>query len=464
MPEGDRKPNIQRLEAVKPAIPPPLARLDAPRRRWRLIGLGALVVVAAGAAYYWFSGGEAPLRYATAPVTRGNIARSFTTSGSVNPMTTIQVGSYVSGVVQQVNCDFNTKVKANDLCAKIDPRPFQSTVDQADANLKSAIAQLGKDQANLAYTKLAAERNARLVQQGIVSQDIAESSRSAYDQARAEVALDQATIAQRKAALDAAKINLDYTNIVSPVDGTVISRNVTVGQTVASTLQSPTLFLIATDLTKMQVDANVSESDIGPVKSGNRATFTVQGFPNVTFEGVVDQVRQAPITLQNVVTYDVVINVNNPDLLLKPGMTATARIFTAERSDVVRVPDQALHYAPKGVVEDAGGAQPQPQQRRTGQGGGFGPGGAFGPGAFGPQQGARPAAAPRRAVQGQGRVHVLRDGAPVMVPVTIGLDDDANAEVLSGDIKEGDQVIVSETRAGSSSGGGQASAQRLPRL
>src|SRR5262249_43068942 len=163
-----------------------------------------------------------------------------------------------------------------------------------------------------------AERNAALIKRGIVSQDIADSSKAAYDQARAEVALDEATIVQRQAALDAAQINLDYTSIVSPVDGTVVSRNVTVGQTVAATLQSTTLFLIASDLTKMQVDANVSESDIGGIKEGNRSTFTVQGFPNATFNGRVSQVRQAPITLQNVVTYDVVIEVDNPDLLLKP--------------------------------------------------------------------------------------------------------------------------------------------------
>jgi HlyD family secretion protein len=429
MPEGERQPTSQRLEAVKPVTPP-----HAPvrsRRRWPLYGLGVVLLLAAGGAYYtWFRPGEAPVRYVTAAVTQGDVARSLTASGTVNPETTIQVGSYVSGVIQQVNCDFNTKVKAGQLCAKIDPRPFQSTVDQADANLKSAQAQLGKDQAALAYAQGAAERNARLVKQGIVSQDIADSSKAAYDQARAEIAVDRATIVQRQAALDAAKINLAYTDIVSPVDGTVVSRNVTVGQTVAATLQSPTLFLIATDLTKMQVDANVSESDIGPVKAGNRATFTVQGFPNVTFEGQVSQVRQAPITLQNVVTYDVVISVANPELLLKPGMTATARIITAERKNVLRAPDQALHYTPAG----AGPAQAQ----RQGQG-------------QQAQGGARRAAS---AAGGQSRVYVLRDGEPVAVPVQVGLDDDAHAEILSGDLKAGDAVIVSETRQGGQSGRG----------
>ena len=431
MPEGERKPSTQRLEAVKP-LTPPLARFDHKGRRWPLYGVGLAILLAAVGAYYWLSSGEEPVRYVTAPVSRGAVARSITASGTVNPVNTIQVGTYVSGVIQTLSCDFNTVVKAGELCAKLDPRPFQSVVDQADANLKSSEAQLGKDQAALAYAKTAAERNARLVEQGIVSRDIADSSKAAYDQARAEVAVDQATINQRRAALDAAKINLDYTSIISPVDGTVVSRNVTVGQTVAATLQSPTLFLIATDLTKMQVDANVSESDIGPVKEGNRATFTVQGFPNITFDGKVSQVRQAPITLQNVVTYDVVIDVGNPDLLLRPGMTATARIFTAERNDVLRVPDQALHYAPTAAAQ---GAAPQ-----------------------GARQGAK------RGGEAPSRVFVLRDDEPAAVPVTTGLDDDVNAEVLTGDIKEGDQVVVSETRKGQGGKGGGGNRGNQPRL
>jgi HlyD family secretion protein len=456
MPEGDRKP--LRIDAVKPAAAPPVARLDTSRRRWPLIGIGVLIVLGAGAAYWWFSATEAPVRYITQQVSRGNVQRSITASGTVNPVTTVQVGSYVSGVIRDVNCDFNTTVQAGALCAKIDPRPFQSAVDQAAANLQSARAQLAKDQATMTYLRAVAERNARLVERGIVSRDAADNAKAAYEASRAEVALDEATIQQRQAALDAAKINLDYTNILSPVDGTVVSRNVTVGQTVASTLQSPTLFLIATDLSKMQVNANVSESDVGPVKEGNRATFTVQGFPNNTFDGVVAQVRQAPITLQNVVTYDVVINFDNPQLLLKPGMTATTRIFTAERNDVLRVPDQALHFTPSGD-----GAQPAaPPPQRAPQGGGFGPGGMFGPGGGGGQQAQRPR---RPQAQTQSRVYLLRDGAPVAVPVQIGLNDDAFAEVLGGEIKEGDQVIVTERREGAARGGGNANTgPRMPRF
>jgi HlyD family secretion protein len=455
MPEGDRKP--LRLDPVKPAAAPPLARLDRPRRRWPLIGAAVVLLLAAGAAYWWFSTGEAPLRYVTQPVSRGDVQRSITASGTVNPVTTVQVGSYVSGVIRDVNCDFNTHVKAGELCAKIDPRPFQSAVDQAAANLQSARAQLARDQATMNYQRGLAERNARLVERGIVSQDAADSSKAAYEAARAEVALDQATIAQRQAALDAAQINLDYTNILSPVDGTVVSRNVTVGQTVASTLQSPTLFLIATDLTKMQVDANVSESDIGPVKDGNRATFTVQGFPNNTFNGVVAQVRQAPITLQNVVTYDVVIYFDNPQLLLKPGMTATARIFTAERNGVLRVPEQALHYTPAAAGGSQGQAAAPPPRPQN-------------PGGFVPSGGGNPQAAQARAQRraqalAQARVWVLRDGEPVAVPVQIGLNDDAFAEIVGGELKEGDQVIVTERREGGNRGGANVNAgPRMPRF
>ena len=224
-----------------------------------------------------------------------------------------------------------------------------------------------------------------------------DSARNVYEQAKAQVALDQATIEQREAELGAAKVNLGYTDIVSPVNGTVVSRNVTMGQTVAATFQTPTLFLIATDLTKMQVDTNVSESDIGAIGEGNRARFTVDSYPNRVFQGIVAQVRQSPQTVQNVVTYDVVVNVDNSDRALKPGMTASVQLITGARSNVVHVPDQALRYAPAG----------QPVQDR---------------------------------------VWLLRDGKPVPVAVVRGLDDDNNTEILNGDIRPGDTLIIGEQR------------------
>jgi HlyD family secretion protein len=238
------------------------------------------------------------------------------------------------------------------------------------------------------------------VQTHAVSQDAYDSAKSTYDQALAQITFDQATVQQRQASLDAAQVNLDYANIVSPVDGTVVSRNVTMGQTVASSFQTPTLFLIATDLAKMEVDANVSESDIGGIKAGNKATFTVDAYAKRTFEGTVSQVRQSPQTVQNVVTYDIVLSVDNSDLALMPGMTAASRIVVDQRDDVIRVPNQALRYVPKVLA----GAAPSDHAQ----------------------------------------IFVLREGKPVAVPVVTGLDDESFTEIASGDVKPGDLVITAE--------------------
>ena len=270
-------------------------------------------------------------------MSRGPVVRAITTTGAVDPVITVEVGAYVSGTLISISCDYNTQVKAGQLCAKIDPRPYQVVVDQDTANLGTARAQLEKDRASLAYAKVAYERDSRLLARGVVSQDTVDNEKSVLGQATAQIELDEATIRQREAELHAAQVNLDYTNISSPVDGTVVSRNVTIGQTVAASFQTPTLFLIAQDLTKMQVDTNVSESDVGTARVGQRSTFTVEAYPGRTFTGQVSQIREAPITVQNVVTYDVVIAVDNADLALLPGMTANTRIVTAERAE------QALH-------------------------------------------------------------------------------------------------------------------------
>ena len=262
----------------------------------------------------------------TAPATIGPIARSVTATGTVNPELTIIVGTYVSGVIQELSCDYNTQVKRGQICAKIDPRPYQSIVDQAQGESRRRQCAAGKGQgvADLCEAQ-PSNALATLVQTKAVSKDAYDNAQSVYDQALAQITFDEATIQQRQAVLDAAQVNLDYTNIISPVDGTVVSRNVTMGQTVAASFQTPTLFLIATDLTKMQVDANVSESDIGGIKNGNKATFTVDAYPKRVFEGTVTQVRQSPQTVQNVVTYDVVVSVDNSDLALKPGLTAATQ-------------------------------------------------------------------------------------------------------------------------------------------
>ncbi len=400
------------------------------RRLWRFAA-PALLLAAAGY-YFLIRGHGAAERYVTAAVTRGPIVRTVIATGTVNPVTVVQVGTYVSGPIQAIYADFNAIVKAGQLVAKIDPRPYQVKVDEAAAALANARAQLGKDLADQAYKKITYQRDQRLFEADAVSQDVRDNARSAYLQDVAQVELDRANIQQQQANLRDAQVNLNYTNIISPVDGTVVSRNVDVGQTVAASFQTPTLFLIAKDLTKMQVDTNVSESDIGGIQSGQEAEFQVDAFPNRTFEGVVGQVRQAPITVQNVVTYDVVVEVANPELLLKPGMTANVTIITAKRDDVPRVPLQAIRFTPR------------PMSRQW-------------------------ATTPRARLSGgrQARVWVIDEGGnPRPAPIGVGLDDGNNVEVVSGGLKPGDAVIIDQSGpsadAGASGGGPLSSSARFP--
>jgi HlyD family secretion protein len=388
---------------VKP-MHAPLAKVIRPAII--LVGVAALIL-----ACVWVFRAQGPTtRYITATVTHGPIVRSVIATGTVNPVVTVQVGSYVSGPIQAIYADFNAPVKAGQQIAKIDPRPFQVKVDEAHAALSNAKAQLGKDTADMAYKKLTFARDHQLFKADAVSRDTVDSARSAALQSVAQVALDRANIEQQTANVKDAEVQLNYTNIVSPVDGTVVSRNVDVGQTVASSFQTPTLFLIAKDLTQMQVDTNVSESDIGNVLHGLTGDFTVDAFPHRTFQGSVRQVRQAPITVQNVVTYDVVVTVANPELLLKPGMTANVTIVTASRDNVIRIPEAALRYSPKDAASLLYPALP---------------GGRI----------------PR-----QSRVWKLVDDEPEQVAITTGLDDGDNVELLSGALAPGDVVVTDEAR------------------
>jgi HlyD family secretion protein len=290
-----------------------------------------------------------------------------------------------------------------------------------------------KDQASLIFAKTTYERDRGLLQRGVVSQATVDSDRSAYDQGQAQIAYDQAAIQEKQAELNAAQVNLGYTRIISPVNGTVVSRSIEVGQTVAASFQTPILFVIATDLTRMQVDTSVSESDIGGVAVGARAVFTVQAFPNRQFQGTVRQVRQAPVTVQNVVTYDVVVSVDNRDGLLMPGMTATVRIIKAERDDVLIVPEAAVRFRPEGSKA----ARSTPAVAQV----------------------ARPPAHAGEAAAR--RVWVLRGGEPTAVPVTVGLGDGASVEVIDGDLHVGDRVVVSEVPSDAS---GSAQRQAPPRF
>ncbi|WP_196803437.1 efflux RND transporter periplasmic adaptor subunit [Thiomonas sp. FB-6] len=384
--------------------------------------LAALVLAGVAGVAWWAARRQPAVQYLTAPVSRGDVTRSVHATGTVNPVLTVLVGSYVSGVIQSQSCDFNTRVHKGQLCARIDPRPYQTVVDENVAQLAVARAQLDKDRAALDYARINERRQTSLIGRGVVSQDVVDAARNALAQARAQISLDQAAVREREAALEAARVNLGYTDIVSPVDGTVVSRNVTIGQTVAASFQTPTLFLIATDLTRMQVDTNVSESDIGSVHDADPARFTVEAYPGQPFEARVVQVRQAPQAVQNVITYDVVLGVDNAALRLKPGMTATVDIVTEQRRGVLRVPDQALRFEPGALVA------PQAPERKQGSG---------------------------------ARVWVLREGKPVAVPLRIGLDDDSYAEVLGGQLRQGDAVIVGEQRGASGAGARAGTSLRL---
>lgn len=286
-----------------------------------------LALIAPGAAAYYAD-----------PARQGTSWRTVAANGTVNPVLTVAVSSSVSGVIQRIYCDYNTKVTKGQLCAQIDARPYQTAVDQDRAILSSAKAQLEKDEANLNYAKKLLSRYATLLAQGAASQDLFNSAMNGYSQAKAQVDLDAASVAQHAAALKSAEVYLEYTNIVSPIDGTILSRNVTVGQTIAANFQAPTLFVIASDLSRMQIDANVSEREVGAVRISDRALVNVEAFPNHTFDGVVTQVRQTPQKIQNVVTYDVVVSIANRELLFKSGMTATVHILLDRTPS--RIPSQ----------------------------------------------------------------------------------------------------------------------------
>lgn len=377
----------------------------ASRTRLRpLLGGVALAALLLAVALWWScSAAESKVAYVTETVDRGAVEVVVTATGAVNPVTTVQVGTYVSGPILELYADFNSHVAKGQKVAKIDPRPFQVKVAQAEASLANAEAKVAKSRADLALKQLGYERNRTLRARNLIAQNDLDTARSDFDQARAQLALDEAGVKQAAAQLEEARINLGYTDITSPVDGVVVSRSVDVGQTVAASFQTPTLFQIAQDLTKMQVNANVSESDIGGVHEGQPAWFSVDAHPGRRFEGTVVQVRNAPITLQNVVTYDVVIAVENPELLLKPGMTATVSITTARRDDVVRVPLRALRFRPEDAPAPEGDA---PVAWRLGE----------------------------------------RD-RPEAVTLVTGLRNDRWAEVVSGDLAPGAAVVVALERA-----------------
>jgi HlyD family secretion protein len=397
---------------------------------WAIAGIIALIA----ATLYYVSGRSETAKYLTAKVTRGPIVRTVTATGTLNPVIAVQVGSYVSGPVIGIYADFNSLVKRGQLIAKIDPQPFELKVEGASAGLSNSRTALNKDEADMHYKKLLYERNRGLLKLGAASQNTVDNDLSVYQQALGQIDLDKGLIRQQKAALKDAEVNLNYTNIYSPVDGIIVSRNVDVGQTVAASFQTPTLFLIAKDLTHMQVDCSVSESDIGGVREGEAAIFKVDAFPDRELRGGVAQVRQAPMTVQNVVTYDVVVEVANPELILKPGMTANVSIVTARREDVMRVPVQALRFVPHGLKKKKGSPDSVVDPPDS-------------PPNSPPDSPGDPAADPAPELQPHHAKIWVRHAAGLKpVEVETGLDDGAYVEIVSGDLRPGQKVVIDEVR------------------
>jgi HlyD family secretion protein len=362
--------------------------------------------------------------YQTATVTHGPLTQAVTATGTLNPVVNVQVGSQVSGNIAKLFADFNSQVKAGDVVAQIDPALFQATVTQTEGDLASA-------QAALELAKLNATRTQQLFTQK-------NSSQQDLDQAMANLHQAEANVKIKQGALDKAKADLDHCTITSPIDGVVISRSVDVGQTVAASLQAPIIFMIANDLTKMQIDSNVAEADVGVVTIDQNVDFTVDAFPTHTFHGKVTQVRNAPITVQNVVTYDTVIGVSNPDLKLKPGMTANVSILIAHRDNVLQIKNAALRYRP---------ADATPTEARSTS--------ASSP------SGARSSGGRERR-SGERTVYVLSGGRPKPTQIKTGISDGISTEVLDG-LKEGDRVVTAELTSTSPSSSPAANPFSAPR-
>ena len=287
------------------------------------------------------------VRYITEKITRGDIKSSCTATGTVNPLTTVLVGTQVSGRIKNLYADFNSPVREGELIAEIDPSAFEAQLEQARANLLSARANLKKAKASFLDAQRNLERRRELLNNNIIGRSEFDTADTNCAVAESQVGVAEAQVVQAEASFKFAETNLRYTKIVSPVDGIVISRDVDIGQTVAAAFQTPTLFSIAKDLGKMQINTNVDEADIGKIEVEQEAEFTVDAYPYTVFNGQVFQIRNAPVVSQNVVTYDVVIKVDNPGLKLKPGMTANVSIIISTKQSVLRIPNSALRFRPK---------------------------------------------------------------------------------------------------------------------
>ena len=358
------------------------------------------VVAGCGVLLFGFDSGKEN-SFITKKAVRGKIVEKVTASGVINPISTVNIGTQVSGTISEIYVDYNSKVEKNQLLAQIDPALFEATVAQRKAALDIAKAQVEVVKNDIVYYQKHLERIKKLNKSQYSTDKELESAQRDYDNAVAQLALNEAQVTQAQASLLAAEIDLRYTKIISPVDGIVVSKEVEVGQTVAASFQTPTLFNVAEDLTKMQIEASVVEADIAKVKDGQTVEFNVDSFPDEIFYGVVTQVRNEAITTSNVVTYEVIIEIDNKDLRLKPGMTANVEVITAQSDNALLVPNKAMRF----YITDENGETKRYQDKG---------------------------------------VWVLSGGKPVRLTVKTGVSDDDNTEITEGKLKEGDEVIIED--------------------
>ncbi len=421
-----------------------------------ILVLVVIAGVAAGITLARKSSNNKP-KYRTEKVTRGDIEAVVTASGTLNPVIKVEVGSQVSGRIEKIYVDFNSRVKKGDILAELDQAPLIERVKQNEANYKNALASLERAKISLEIAQKRYERALSLYEKNLISSEEKEQAEANYLQAKSDLIAQQARVEQAKSQLEASKVDLTYAIIRSPIDGVVISRNVNVGQTVAASFQAPKLFEIANDLTKMEVECLVDEADVGKVKEGQKVRFTVEAYQNETFNGIVRQVRYSPQTVQNVVSYSVIIDVDNSSLKLLPGMTATCTIIVGEARNVLRVQNAALRFTPNLSSEELQkimrAAFEEMAARRKQEGGPAAGAGQGGQRMFDPAQMAQRAQQMGGGQAGQSgqmgqrrmpsRVWMLdENGNLKVVFVRTGVSDAAYTEIKSDNLKEGDEVIV----------------------
>ncbi len=416
-------PNPEDIEAV--------LGLDRKSRRRKWVKRGTWLAVAALllALGWWFWQAQtqtAAIVYETAPVTRGDLIITVTATGNIQPTTEVDVSSEMSGVVRSVNADTNSLVRRGDVLAELDTERAKAQLDRAGASLNAAEARIADARATLAEQALALARAETLHQKGIAAVQELDQVRAAHDRAIAALAAAEADAAVARADLALRQTDIDKSRIVSPIDGVVLKRSVEPGQTVASSLQAPVLFKLAEDLRRMQLEADVDEADIGAVQTGQKASFTVDAYPGRSFPAEISTIEYSPKITENVVTYTAILSVDNAQLLLRPGMTATARIVVAEIGNALTVPNAALRYVP---------AEPRKQESfsltRL----------------FMPRMPRFEKASSNEPASGERKMWILENGAPRAVAVTTGASDGLATEILTGDLAEGAQAITAARQA-----------------